>query len=103
MNPLRSFPSPPGTPGGEGRVRGDNIPRGNWLVVASAASPLTPIPSPPEYRGRGAKERNENRMKARFGFHQPTPSPSPPEYRRRGEQWAPPSKNPNDSSTDENE
>jgi hypothetical protein len=44
---LRKFaPSPAGTPGGEGRGEGGRCP-------ARDARPLTPNPSPPEYRGRG--------------------------------------------------
>jgi hypothetical protein len=39
-------------------VRGDGIARDNVYHLLWTLNPLTPGPSPPEYRGRGEKTRN---------------------------------------------
>jgi DcuC family C4-dicarboxylate transporter len=48
-------PSPPGTPGGEGRGEGGQHPA-RTLQISAGPPALTPDPSPPEYRGRGETE-----------------------------------------------
>src|SRR4051794_5388741 len=50
-------PSPPGTPGGEGRGEGGQNPSRN-LEIPAGSIPLTPNPSPREYRGRGERGRS---------------------------------------------
>jgi serine/threonine protein kinase/Tfp pilus assembly protein PilF len=57
--PDASSPSPPGTPGGEGRGEGGQNPTENRGAPARV-SPLTPNPSPPECRGRGETETPPN-------------------------------------------
>ncbi len=47
-------PSPPGTPGGEGRGEGGQN-HSQKRDDSACAAPLTPSPSPPEYRGRGER------------------------------------------------
>jgi hypothetical protein len=51
---MLAFPSPPGTPGGEGRVRGDSIP---CEISAPLHATCSPSPPTPHTRSTGVEER----------------------------------------------